>query len=324
MNAVELINQNMDMRRIMEFYKFDNISGDDMVRSSCKLHDGNNPTAFVANDETGLWYCHTGSCGGGDAFTLVQAIEECEFPQAVKRVAEILGLDINGLEIADRKAKTIKELSNFIKIMQKRRTKGFKEYSTDVDIIPLQSWRNFSEGTLERFNVGYVKSIELQGKDKTYELKDRIAIPLYMDNKQIGMSLRKTKAKDYPKWSHQPKGIKTRNLLYNYDTLIGRTSAVLVEGIGDVFAYYEIGVDALCTFGAHLTDEQVQLLVKSGVEEIVLSYDGDSAGRQASYDASVKLKKKFIVSEVKLPSDSDPSDIDREELRKLYRERVRV
>ena len=50
-------------------------------------------SAFVINKDTGLWYCHTGNCGGGDIFTLVERFEDfskTDFPRTVQWLAFIL------------------------------------------------------------------------------------------------------------------------------------------------------------------------------------------------------------------------------------------
>ena len=64
MDAVTLLIKHLDAEKLLEHYDFDRIKSDgDMIRSSCKIHGGNNPTAFVINKETCLWYCHTSDCG---------------------------------------------------------------------------------------------------------------------------------------------------------------------------------------------------------------------------------------------------------------------
>ena len=80
MDATTLIQQHLDVEALLEHYGFNNIHNNgDIIRACCKLHGGDNPTAFVINKNTGLWYCHTGECGGGDVFTLVQKFEGINF-----------------------------------------------------------------------------------------------------------------------------------------------------------------------------------------------------------------------------------------------------
>lgn len=62
--------------------------GDQAVRR-CPLHDDRQPS-FSYNTRKQVWKCHSG-CGGGDVFSLIQAFEDCPFPDAVRKGAEISG-----------------------------------------------------------------------------------------------------------------------------------------------------------------------------------------------------------------------------------------
>ena len=100
MDAVKYLNQNLNIMTLLEHYKFQNIlAKGNSIRSSCAIHGGSNPTAFVFNHLNNLWYCHTGDCGGGDAITLVQKMEGLGFTEAVKKLASILGICIENMEI---------------------------------------------------------------------------------------------------------------------------------------------------------------------------------------------------------------------------------
>ena len=150
----------------------------------------------------------------------------------------------------------------------------------------------------------FAKQIELDKKNgDKYVLFNRLVFPIIYSDVQIGASLRRTKSSDYPKWSHQPANIDTGKILYNYDN--AKHSSKIVEGITDVWAYHEIGVDAVATFGAHLTKDQYKLLLTTGAD-IILSYDGDDAGRLANQKAKDMLKNKANVKEVIFNQGNDP------------------
>jgi hypothetical protein len=61
-------------------------------RSACPLHKGSNPTAFSWT-ETGLWRCHSCSAGG-DKISLVRAVRGCSFPDALKILCALAGVEI--------------------------------------------------------------------------------------------------------------------------------------------------------------------------------------------------------------------------------------
>ena len=77
MYAVEFINKNLDAMKILEYYNFEEISDrGNIIRARCKIHGGDNPTAFCWNKNNNLWICYTGDCGGGDVFTLIEQIQK--------------------------------------------------------------------------------------------------------------------------------------------------------------------------------------------------------------------------------------------------------
>lgn len=323
MDAIQHINDNLDVERILNHYDFSRMRPEGiMIRSCCKIHGGSNPTSFVISSETGLWYCHTGCGKGGDIFTLVMLMEEIEFPQAVKWVADFLGLDIQGLAIAERKESHIKELKELLKVFKSRKKKETAEYILP-DVKQVTKFRTFKEETLQYFELGWVDSVTLDKREGgTYELRNRLVFPIWQDGVLIGASYRRVNPNDIPKWSHQPLSIQTKDILYNYDMCIGATEVVVVEGIPDVWAYHEIGISAVCTFGAHLTEEQYKLLMRLG-SEITLSYDGDDAGRKATEKAIKMLRNKVDLRRVEFSDGDDPEGIDRDGLAERYKARKR-
>lgn len=325
MDAVSLINANIDMYKLLLHYDFDSVKQDGaMIRACCKLHGGNNPTSFVVNTSNNLWFCHTGGCGGGDAYTLVQHFENCGFIDAVRWLASFFDVDIQNAQIIERKASYIAELKKFISTMKRRKKKELNEYSIPEEIKSVKTFRNFNKETLNHFNLGYVEEVELvKGNGEKYILKKRLVFPIIFKGLQVGYSLRRTHSTDYPKWSHQPNGIETKELLYNYDEAIGKKDIVICEGITDVWAFYEIGITAVATFGAHITEEQYRLIMALG-SNIIIAYDGDEAGKHALRQAINMFRYKANISAIYFKDGQDPENISREELKTLYDERKKL
>ena len=325
MDAVELLQQHLDVVKVLGHYGFNKIRPDgEMIRSCCEIHNGDNPSGFVISQETGLWYCHTGACGGGDIFTLVQKMEECNFTTSVRRVAEILGIDIASMTITERKSTHIKELREWVKAMKSRKKEEKKEYIIEAELKDVAKFRNFKEETLQKFGLKFVEKIELAKRDGSpYVLTNRLVFPIVQNGIQVGASLRKTRSKDVPKWSHQPAHIDTRDLLYNLDATESASKIVIVEGMPDVWAYDEIGIVAVCTFGAHITEEQYKMLMRTG-KDLVLSFDGDEAGRVATERAIDLFRYKCTIEVVEMREGEDPDNIDREELVKRYEHKRRI
>lgn len=337
MDAISLINKHLDVEKVLLHYDFDHVNNEnDVIRACCKIHGGNNPTAFAIRREDGVWVCHTGDCGAGDIYTLVQKMEGIDFPSAVRWVANFHGIDINNLQITERKTEYMEELKKFVKTMKgKKKCHELNPFEIPEQIKKVGKYRNFKEDTLVYFNLGYVDSVQLNKRNgEPYTLFHRLVFPIIFNNIQVGISFRKTKSTDFPKWSHQPANLETGELLYNYDNCKNESIITIVEGISDVWAYHEIGVPAVCTFGAHVTEEQYKLLLKTGAD-LCFSFDGDDAGRRATEKAILGYKKdgklikgmfkyKANCSMVEFEEGEDPESISREELRKKYDNRKKL
>lgn len=322
MDALTLLNEHVDIEILLNHYDFDKIKRQgNMVRACCKLHGGKNPSGFVARSDNNLYYCHTGGCGGGDVYTLVQQLEDVSFQEAVQIVANIFGVNIDTLEITERQNHYMQEMKAWIKAMRSRVKKEKNEYHITDNTRAVTKFRDFLPATLDHFGLQYVERIHLLSREnKPYVLNHRLLFPVVVDKVQIGISLRRIKGTDNPKWSHQPVTFETREVLYNYDAVLGLSTIVVCEGIVDVWAWYEVGIHAVCTFGAHVTEEQYRLLMRTGAD-IVWSFDGDEAGREATRKALELFRNKANQYVVYFDEEEDPASITREELAKRYERR---
>jgi DNA primase len=320
MDAVSFINQHANIERVMNHYGFDRMTYEhNAIRACCKIHGGDNPSSFYADSETNLWFCHT-ECGGGDMFTLVQRMDKCSFPQAVSHVASILGIDITDMSIAERRGAHEKEIRSFINTMKRMKKNPLHApFTLGVESKRVTKYRAFKEETLAHFDLRYIKELSATSKNgKPFKVVERLCVPISQHGTIIGYSLRKTKEDFLPKWIHIPAGINASETLYNMDRYAGQEQIVVVEGMFDVWAYHEIGVFAVCTYGAHLSTHQYKLLLRSGATTIVLSYDGDKAGREAANKAHAALRGKVRVLEVPLLEGEDPEKIERSVLHERF------
>ena len=255
-------------------------------------------------------------------------MEDIEFPQAVKKVAEILGVDIENLIIAERKNDYIKEMESFLRYIKskKKEDKEYNEYTLKANLKTVRQFRDFEEETLRHFGLMYTKQVQIErkSKDGEFTLYERLAIPIYKDNVRIGYSLRKIRATDNPKWFHIPHTMETGEILYNLDACKNHNEIIVCEGIFDVWKWREAGFEnAVCTFGAHLTEMQYRLLLRSG-KDIIWSYDGDLAGLNATKKALEMFRWKVNQWVIEMPDGADPGSLKASELKELYIKRERI
>lgn len=325
MDAITHINQNLNVEKLLNHYGFEHIQADnEFIRSCCRLHNGNNPSAFVINKNTGLWFCHTSDCGGGDIFTLIERLEgfsKKDFPKTIHFVADFFDLNIDGLEIYDRKPNYITEIQKFIQLMKVNKKKKLSEFSLSEEVKQVLQYRDFLPDTLSFFNLGYVDSIRLNKKSgEIYTLYRRLVFPVSFNGIQVGVSLRRVNNNDQPKWSHQPVNVNFGDFLYNYDNAKSANEIVICEGITDVWAFHECSIPTVATFGSHITNEQYKLLLKTGAN-LTFSFDGDEAGYIATNKAINMFRNKANIKQIIFKPNQDPASISRKELFNLFEQR---
>lgn len=329
----DAIKDSIDPISILQYYGFKHIRNyGDTIRACCGIHNGDNETGFVWNLNNNLWYCYTGDCGGGDIYDLVMMMEGIDFKSAVYKLAEIADLNIDGITF-QRNFNAISEQRKWLeKEKQKHILSLEKEY---VNLIPHKKYRvdeieenilthRFKPETFDFYNSYFARIFPTE--DKLYE--NKLVIPIIKSGICHGVALRDYTGLAKSKWLYQPKGIKMNAILYNFDEAKqiiednNLNDIVLTEGIFDVWAYHEAGIDnVVCVFGSNLSNEQEKLILRAGVN-VVLSFDNDDAGNKCKAKAIKMLKDKTEVKQIYLPDGKDPCDLDRETLHKLYLNRT--
>ncbi len=97
------------------------------------------------------------------------------------------------------------------------------------------------------------------------------------------------------------------------------TKIVLVEGPLDAVWVQSVDIACVAILGSDLSDDQVDLLSKRSVRKVVLCFDNDAAGVQATYDARHALRRSgMYVYQVHLPGRyKDVQEAPREEVADL-------
>ena len=320
MYAVEFINENMDARKVLEYYEFEGITeSEEYIRAKCKIHGGDNPTAFCWNKRNNLWICYTGDCGGGDVFTLVEKLEKCTFTAAINKVAQILNLNINDMEIVSEDRIRKKHLMWLEKELKKCKPKTLSKYEMPYTkyFLNNENFNRFDENILTKYNARFCNVYPTENGI----LYNKLAIPLYKNNVLVGCALRDTTGQGKPKWYYVPKGINVSTILYNFDYIEKNediTEVILVEGIFDVWAYAKAGIyNVVAIFGSSLSEEQVKLLLRLNID-VTLSFDNDTAGNKATEKAIKLLRNKVTLRKIELHEGHDPDDETEEDLINAY------
>ncbi len=302
----------------------------------CPFHSDSNPSMSV-NDSKGIFKCFV--CGaGGDAIAFVKAYKGISFIEAVKEVSEKAGVEWKGyLNIKEKVINPVikrgweinEEALNFFKYNLNN--------STDNNITSYVESRGLDKEIIEKFGIGYSgemgslsnfllnkgfseDEIILYGLAKRKEdttLQDYFIERLIFsimdeDGNVIGFSGRVIGESKYAKYLNSPETplfIKSK-ILYNLSNAKVRANLskelIVVEGFMDVIALYKAGIEnSIATMGTAFTKEHNKI-IKSSTNNIVLAFDSDAAGINATISTGKELvKDQFNVSVSKVPAGKD-------------------
>lgn len=139
---------------------------------------------------------------------------------------------------------------------------------------------------------------------------DRLIFPLYDGQKALKGFISRTIRGEDPKYIHSSAKegfIKSEFLygLYKFDRSVH--TAYVTEGVMDVITATRYGIKNVCAcLGTSFMESHAALLKEAGIKEVVLVFDGDSAGRKALDNAIVSARKAGLaVSVILLPEGED-------------------
>ena len=313
-------------------------------RAICPFHSEKKPSFFVSPTRQ-IWHCF-GCSKGGDIFGFVKEIENVEFGDALRILAQRAGVELRKYTPEYAKLKTerqrlyeIYELTSLFFEKQLEASsvgKEAKRYLLGRGITEesIKKWRlGYSPDTwqgLSDFLVskGYTKAeaerAGLSIKDERGSFFDRfrgrIIFPIFDFNSQvIGFGGRVFKEKDkeeVAKYVNTPNTLlydKSR-VLYGLDRakleIRRRDTCVLVEGYTDVIMSHQAGIfNVVATSGTALTLWQLKIL-KRYSENLILGFDMDVAGDSATKRGiDLAQSQGFNIKIVRLQAGKDAADI---------------
>lgn len=311
---VERIRDAVDVRELLRNYNAQHIHGSGNIRCCCPIHQGDNKTAFVFSEHSKVYYCHTGSCGGGDIFDFVMNMEDCSFRKSIEILADMFKVSVDWQNETIEENPFREEAKKFIEQMMKRNNKSqLPEFKipSDMKFAKVNDYRGYSPETIKHWKFLYAT----EG-----ELKDRLIIPFEdVDKRLVGITGRAMKGQK-EKFLHRPRNLHTGYFL----TGLGRNrkyveeaggAVKIVEGVFDCARWYDSGFKNVCApIGTFFTEEHILQLYKAGVTIIELGFDSDPAGRNGIRKAIKRAKGKFEIYVLDYPEGKDADDLTKEEL----------
>ena len=304
----------------------------------CPFHSEKSPS-FTVFPATKSFYCF--GCGaGGDVITFIKKAENLDYPSAVEFLAARAGITIP----EDKKYVKSDEVSRRrVFDMNLEAAKFFRQCLFDEKIgAPGREYlakRKLSGATIKHFGLGFapdsfnmltdylhskgfsdheLTTAFLCGKSqktgRCYDyFRGKVMFPVIDVAGNIiafgGRVLDNSKPK-YINSSDTPGFKKSRNLFaLNFAKSCCSEEMILCEGYMDVIALHAAGFEnAVATLGTAITPEQARLMAKY-TKKVIISYDGDSAGQNATNKAMKLLSEVGLeVRVLTIPDNMDPDD----------------
>ncbi|MBO4694051.1 MAG: DNA primase [Clostridia bacterium] len=303
----------------------------------CPFHNEKTPS-FTVYPESGSFYCF--GCGaGGDVFTFTKLIENLDYIDAVRLLAERSGISVSE-ENFDNSLSKLKEK---IYEINRETAKFFHEYlMSDAGKWALDYFRDrgLKPATIKHFGLGAAPdswdNLITHLKSKGFSLSDMLAANVIVKSRKgsyydrfrkrvmfpiidirgrvIAFSGRAmpgdTSGGKYVNTADTPVYKKSENLFgMNFAKSHCSESVILVEGNMDVISLHQSGFqNAVAALGTSFTNEQAKLLSRY-TKEIILTLDADAAGMKAAARAGDILKNTGLkVRVVSVPDGKDPDE----------------
>lgn len=317
----------------------------------CPFHGEKTPSFSVSPDK-GIYYCF-GCHKGGSVINFEMEIEGLSYPDAVRALAKRAGLEVP----EDEQYQSRYRQQERLWALHKEAARFFHSrlYAPiGANALQYATGRGMPKSILTKFGIGYAPDSwtdlvdYLRSKNYTDQelrdsglvtvsqkngnlfdrFRDRLMFPIIDVRGNVigfGGRIMNSSDKSAAKYLNSPETLifnKRKNLFaLNLAKKSKRGYLILVEGYMDAIALHQYGFDcAVASLGTALTEDGANLLSRY-TERVVLIYDGDEAGQNATQRAIPILEKAGL--QVKVLKMRDAKDPD-EYLKKFGADRFRI
>lgn len=321
-------------------------------KGKCPFH--NEKTAsFMVSAEKQLYHCF--GCGvGGNVIGFVMAIENFQFLEALQFLAKRANIQLPDQQHSTEEDLRYKEKERFYEMHRELANYYYRCLMKTPQALKYLSDRGLTAKTIKQYGLGYSPNhwdfalkylreknfteaeilkaglISKNDRGNIYDrFRNRIMFPIVnVRNQVIAFGGRQFLEDHGPKYLNSPETpIFSKSYeLFNLN-LAKRQSTqrkiLLVEGYMDVISLYQQGVFYACAaLGTAFTSYHAKLL-KRYADEVVLCFDGDVAGQNATLKAINILKDTALdVRVLTLPLEDDPDSYIRKYGKDQFEEQV--
>lgn len=311
-------------------------------RALCPFHSEKTPSFYAG--ENGMFHCF--GCGlGGDVIKFVMLMEKMDFKECIQLLSQRYGIPLKFASTGERKEK--EELLDLMRQASDYYHNMLTTHESGRDALAYLEQRGVTSDTVRRFQLGWAPNswnsllehfhkrevnpallekcgliIPRQSEGYYDRYRSRIMIPIHdIHGSIIALGGRifqgtgeEAKYMNSPETPLYSKSNQLFGLYLSKDAIQTRKFAILVEGYFDMIMPFQAGHDnVVASLGTSLTENQAKLL-RRYCDRIVIFYDPDAAGRNATLRAlPILLKEGFFVQSGRLPDGQDPDQFIREQ-----------
>lgn len=341
MDSVQEIKSRLSIEEVVEKYT-PLIKAGRNFKALCPFHNDHNPS-LVVSPEKGLAWCF--SCqAGGDIFGFLQRVENVDFPEALKILAEMAGVELPK-QSGEKRLQKEKKLV-LLDILEQSQAFFVQQLSTSKKARSFIEQRNLSPQIIKTFGLGYapddfhslekhllqqgvarkemleagiVATSDDKGENVYDRFRHRITFPIHDAQGLLRGFGGRIISSENPKYLNSPETplYEKSHILYGMhlakEAIKKENYTIVVEGYFDVLACHNAGIhNVVATCGTALTEAHVKLLQRFS-NTLAFCFDADQAGIDAAKRATaVALSAGATVTMVNIPDGKDPDESLRE------------
>ena len=332
---LEALKARNDIQSVVSSYVNLRRSGRNMV-GLCPFHNEKTPS-FMIYPESDSFYCF--GCGaGGDAITFIRRMENLDYMEAVRFLAQRAGMEVPEQSRGDEGLAKLK-----LRLLEANR-EAARFYHRMLLGPPGQGAlaylqeRRLTAATIRHFGLGYApegwNALSQYLKEKGFSERELVQANLAVQRKSGGVYDRFRNRVMFPiidlrgnvvgfggrvMEKAEPKYLNTADTLVfnkghglfamNFAKNVADGQILLAEGYMDVISLHQAGFKtAVASLGTALTPEQARLISRYA-KEAVICYDADGAGQRATARAIPILKNAGLqVRVLSIPEGKDPDE----------------
>lgn len=327
-----------DFARVLAAYDIEAVkdgSRPDQLKALCPFHEDTNPSLKI-NTARNIYHCF--ACGAkGNVLDFVTAMDGTDIRTAAKHLADICGVDADVPVAPASRPKRSSPATPAPAPPTASETPEQDAVVPEPEVIEnpplsftlklsqdeaLTAWlvaHGIDADAVETFGLGRVSP-----RSKT--IGERLGIPLHDKAGQLigycGRCVDDNPPEDRPKYI-LPKGFRKELEIFNLHRYRLAPPpvpfAILCESFLSVMRH-AAHVNMLSTFGRSISPQQIALLKESGVERLLIVFDGDEPGRSGARAVAAATAPFFWTRIVDLPDETKPHQLPWETLRPFLAE----